>query len=171
MYPLKNPGLHVSGSMTSVTAVSAVEKLNPSQRLRAHFQHICRGPVRKILPWGPQMTLWWSCCPSSLSLVLLHLHAHRKKQNSSHLQSHWYRGGLPLERISIRNARKFTKKGRENKNQQCFAKCNTLRPNSHSHILQGWCWLIPSCLEAMSIPSQVSKQDTQLSVLAPHLTQ
>lgn len=67
MYLLKSPRLHVSGSMTSVTPGSAVEKLKLGQRLRAQLQHICRGPIRKLLPWGPRTTLRWGYCASPQS--------------------------------------------------------------------------------------------------------
>lgn len=161
MYLLKNPRLHVSGSMTSITTVSAVEKLKPSQRLRAHLQHICRGPVRKILPWGPWMTLRWSYRASSSSVVLPHPRARRKEQSSNYFAVSLLQRWITSGGKENQTCRKVHQKVGKYNNQQCFSKCNTLRLNFHSCILRGLSWTIPSRLGAMSIPSQVSKQDTQ----------
>lgn len=114
----------------------AVEKLSPSQRLRAHLQHICRGPVRKILPRGP---------PSDSAVKLLrqlplptlpHLRAHRKAQSSYFAAS--------LQRwVSSRGnkhqkCKEVDQKKGESETQQHFAKRNTLQPNSRPAILCGW---------------------------------
>jgi len=111
--------------MTSVTTVSAVEKLNPSQRLRAHLQHICRGPARKILPWGPWVTRRWSYCASSPSLILPHRRAHRKEQSSNYFAVSLLQRWITTGRNKYQKCKEVHEKEGEDKHQQRFAKCNT----------------------------------------------
>lgn len=130
----KNPRLHVSGSMTSVTTVCC-GKAQPQPKAQGpsptYLQRPCKENPSTRPPSDSAVRL-----PRQLPLPILpHLRAHRKAQSSYSAAS--------LQRwVSSRGnkhqkCKEVHKKRGESKTQQHFAKCNTLQPNSHSSILCG----------------------------------